>query len=730
MAGLSHNQRNRWLPIAAAAACSAVLAALLFSGVRLAARLQTASTALQLASTLSSQPQFLRSELTLIQRGLETRTYVGNSLRALDASRVASNQAYSRLAFAMRHAGIASGSEAATLYARALDDWRPLDAGLARLATVDKSGLYADSASGSTLTSAGAALKRTVDELLAAQTRATTALESELGALAAQLRETVVHDGGALRGLLLGGAGLASLLLAAMLYFALRAGRAAEAAAEAERQVGNLLGTVREGLFLIARDGRIGSAHSDSLPGLLHVPVPAGQSFAELLRPLVDDKTLLAATKYLGLLHKDKVNEELIESVNPLGQIEVSLPRAQGPAERRFLSFSFRRARGAQDLVFGAVADVTERVLLQRELEQLRTDQDSQAALLLQLLKAGPLQLHSFLNNVEVGVRRCNALLRSPGTSAPELQKKLEGVFREMHALKGEAAALGLQSFVQRAHQVEDLLDALRSRPELGGDDFVPAVVRLDELVDHMQLVASMQEQLVHAHSMAKHVAEVPPERHGDTAVLAPGNAPAAALAPVPAPAPGLELSLQRLAGEITASGERTVRVVCEGLERVPTQYQAPVRDLCIQLVRNAIVHGIEPSAARAAAGKPPVGTVRVRFSDANEHEYSLLVEDDGQGLSPDRIRERALERGLLDAQQAAALDRSGAYRLIFRSGFSTAQEVTEHAGRGVGLDVVNATVRACGGRIGLATANGQYTRFKAVLPRRATLDAAASTAA
>src|SRR5262249_27518794 len=259
--------------------------------------------------------------------------------------------------------------------------WRPLDAGLTRLAATNKSNLYADSASGSTLTTTGAALKRSVDELLAAQTRATNVLESELGALAAQLRETVVHDGRSLR----------SLLRAAMLYFALRAGRAAEAAAEAERQVGNLLGTVREGLFLITRDGRIGAAHSDSLPALLHVPSPAGQSFEELLRPLVDEKTLLAASKYLGLLHKDKVNEELIESVNPLGQIEVSLPRAQGPAERRFLSFSFRRARGAHDLVFGAVADVTERVLLQRELEQLRTDQDSQAALLLQLLRAGPL---------------------------------------------------------------------------------------------------------------------------------------------------------------------------------------------------------------------------------------------------------------------------------------------------------------------------------------------------
>jgi len=727
MAGLSQHHRIQWLPIAVTVVCTATLALLLFTGVRLAARLQSVSAALQLASSLTAQPQFLRSELTLIQRGLETRTYVGNSLRALDASRAASNQAYAHLDSAMRKAGLGSRTDTAALYARAVTLWQPLDDGLARLAQSGRTDLYADSAGGSTLTAGGTALKRSVDELLAAQTRATTTLEAELGTLAAQLREAVVRDGQALRSLLLGGAGLATLLLATMLYFAWRASRAAEAAAEAERQVGNLLGTVREGLFLLSRDGRIGSAYSDSLPALLRASAPAGQAFEELLRPLVDDKTLLSASRYLGLLRRQKVNEELIDSVNPLGQIEVSFQKTQGPAEVRYLSFSFRRARGAgaaHDFLFGAVADVTERVLLQRELEQLRSGQDSQAALLQQLLQSGPLQLNAFLTNVEVAVRRCNALLRSPGAGLAELQQKVQGVFREMHALKGEAAALGMQSFVQRAHAVEDLLDALRARAQLTGDEFVPVVVKLGELLDHMQLVASMQEHMSLARSTAAAADDLPPERHGDTAVIVPQGS-----ATPPRPA-GLEQSLQRLASEMTASGERTVRLACEGLERVPAEYQAPVRDLCIQLVRNAIVHGIEPSTARAAAGKPPAGSVRVRFNDANPEEYSLLVEDDGHGLDPEQIRERALERGLLDAQQAATLDRSGAFRLIFQSGFSTAAEVTEHAGRGVGLDVVNSAVRACGGRIGIATAAGKYTRFKAVLPRRAATDSAHSSAA
>jgi two-component system chemotaxis sensor kinase CheA len=724
MARLSLTHRVQWLPIAVTAACTAALALLLFTGVRLAARLQSASSALQLASGLTAQPQFLRSELTLIQRGLETRTYVGNSLRALAASRAASNVSYTHLAAAMSKGGLATRTDTAALFASASARWHPVDAGLARLEQT-RADLYADSANGSTLTPVGAKLKRAVDELLVSQTQNTAALATDLGNLAAHLREAVVHDGQSLRSLLLGGAGLATLLLATMLYFAWRAGRAAETAVEAQRQVENILGTVREGLFLIARDGRIGSAYSDSLLALLRTATPAGQSLEDLLRPLVDERTLLSASKYVGLFWKDNVNEELIESVNPLSQIEVSFQKFQGPPEIRYLSFSFRRARGAgttTDFVLGAVADITDRVQLQQELEQMRSGNDSHAAVLLQLLRTEPLQLHSFLNNVDAAVRRSNAQLRNPGIKPAELQQKIQGVFREMHTLKGEAAALGLDSFVQRTHAVETLLSTLRERPQLTGDEFVPVVVKLDELLTYMHIVASMREHVHQARSTAASADDIRPEKHGDTAVIASRAAPVRAT--------GLQLLLERLVRDIGVSGARNVRLVCEGLDKVPAEYQGPVRDICIQMVRNAVVHGIESAEERAAIGKPPAGTVRVRFSDSNEQEYSLLIEDDGQGLNTTHIRKRALERGLLDAQQAASLDRSGAFRMIFQSGFSTAPEVNEHAGRGVGLDVVNTTVRECGGRIGIATSPGKYTRFKTVLPRRSTPEPSQSTAA
>jgi len=733
MARLSLTHRVPWLPITVAMACAVALALLLITGVRHAARLQSASTALQLASGLVAEPQLMRSELTLIQRGLETQTYVGDSLRALAVSRNASNQTYEKLAMAVKEAD--SGADAVALFALAQRHWQPLEAGLARLGNTKSADLYADSVTGSTLTRAGAQLKRVADEVLATQSTNASALANELAQLAALLREGVVRDGKSLRALLLGGAALAALLLVTMLYFAWRAGRAASTAGEAQRQIGNILGTVREGLFLIGRDGRLGGAHSDSLLPLLRIASPAGKNFEDLLRPLVDERTLLAATKYLGLLQKDKVNEELIESVNPLQQIEVSFQRPFGSPELRYLSFSFRRTRGEArqpDFLLGVVADVSDHVLLQRELEQLRASSESQSDLLLQVLQTEPLQLQSFLGSVDVAVRHSNSLLRSPGVKQPELLQKLQGVFRQMHSIKGEAAALGLESFVDRCHAIEELLAGLRERGDLAGDDFVAVVIKLDSLLAHMQAVATMQERMDGMRSAAAAAGDLPPARHGDTAIIQARVTAAATpvAAPVPTGTANLESMLRRLAVEVSTAGGREVRVVTEGLDRVPPMYAGTVRDVCIQMVRNSIAHGIEPPAERAAAGKPTTGVVRVRFNDDNPREFTLLVEDDGQGLNPTQIRDRARDRGILDDEQAAALDRSGAYRLIFQPGFSTADAVTEHAGRGVGLDVVNAAVRECGGRIGIATTPGKYTRFKIGLPRRESQSESHSSAA
>lgn len=131
-------------------------------------------------------------------------------------------------------------------------------------------------------------------------------------------------------------------------------------------------------------------------------------------------------------------------------------------------------------------------------------------------------------------------------------------------------------------------------------------------------------------------------------------------------------------------------------------------------LLRNSVTHGIETPERRTAAGKDATGSIVVSLTHEG-NEVGVEFRDDGAGLDLMRIREKGAAMGLIDPQQPHS-DAELA-NLIFTSGFSTADKVTELAGRGIGMDVVRAEVNAMGGRIETATAPNQGTSFKLVLP-------------
>jgi hypothetical protein len=719
--------RGQWVQIGATLAFATVLTLLLVVGIRRASELQSASAALQLASELSSRPELMRSELTLIQRGLETQTYIGQSLRNLASMRETSNESYNLLQENLKAAKLESDTAISQPLREAFNRWQSIDRGLTVLGKMRETELYTDSANASDLSAPGKKLKAAVDDMLVKESPNMKTMADSLGALGIALRTAVTDSGRNLRSLLLAGTLVAALLLGAMLYYAYRSTKSAAEALDAQRQVENILSTVREGLFLIGRDLRLGSTCSGSLKDLLHIENPSGQTFEDVLRTLVDEKTTKAALKFLGLLWRDKVHEDLIESINPLNQVEVAFAAPTGGTDTRYLAFSFRRVRGGDtsgDYILGVVGDVTDRVLLARELEQVKADNDSQAAVLLQLLKVDPQQLQSFLTNADVAFRKSNAMLTAPGKEQEDLKKKLNGVFRELHAAKGEAASLGLTSFVQRIHAVEDFLSTLRNKATLNGNDFMPVVVKLDELMSHAASVHGMQDRVA---GFRPAVAAPAGKGKKDKDTKAKdkddkNKIESADTTEVRIPDEGIAASidsqLQSLSQDVSLAQSRPVKLVTKGLDKVPARLAGTVKDICIQMIRNSIVHGIESPEARRDNGKLEEGTLQVSFLDESDEEYLLTIEDDGRGLNYEGILDKALKQGMVKPQQAMTLERAAVYKLIFQPGFSTASEVSEHAGRGVGLDAVSNWVRENGGNIAVSTVAGQYTRFKVLFPK------------
>ncbi|HEX9243480.1 MAG TPA: chemotaxis protein CheA [Anaeromyxobacter sp.] len=138
--------------------------------------------------------------------------------------------------------------------------------------------------------------------------------------------------------------------------------------------------------------------------------------------------------------------------------------------------------------------------------------------------------------------------------------------------------------------------------------------------------------------------------------------------------------------------------------------------DPLMHLIRNSIDHAIEPPEARARAGKPRAGHIRLSAQQKGNHVL-IAVEDDGAGIDEDRIREVAVARGLATAQAVRELSRREVMNLIFVPGFSTARQVTSLSGRGVGLDVVKNNIANLSGIIDLQSERGAGTRFEITLP-------------
>ncbi|MBK1690709.1 chemotaxis protein CheA [Ectothiorhodospira mobilis] len=138
--------------------------------------------------------------------------------------------------------------------------------------------------------------------------------------------------------------------------------------------------------------------------------------------------------------------------------------------------------------------------------------------------------------------------------------------------------------------------------------------------------------------------------------------------------------------------------------------------DPLVHLVRNAVDHGIESPEEREAAGKPRAGHVVLSATQEGDH-ILLTISDDGKGMDPEILRNKAVEKGLMDEEAAARLSDHDAYNLIFRAGFSTKTEISDVSGRGVGMDVVKTRIAQLNGRIEITSELGKGSILRVRLP-------------
>lgn len=488
---------------------------------------------------------------------------------------------------------------------------------------------------------------------------------------------------------------LSFVLFALIVFGALRQLLIADDEVEIARQhTTEILDTVHEGLFLINKDFVIFDEYSKSVETILNQTNLRGKTLIHILDKNISSQDLENVKLYIEQLYNPWVVEELIQDLNPLQQVKIKHVLPNGLVEVKYLDFKFLRVNKSDseeiEKVFVNVVDVTEAVQLQKKLDKMNVQHDRELEMIGVILTLNQQQLNSFISNVEQRVFKMNDILKMNSmTNVVDLQSKARQLFREAHSLKGDASALQLHAFVNAIDKLEEQLKQLVEKSHLNGHDFLPFTVSLDELLDLNRFVEKLLERLRNVVGNSSNTFVEPKKQVNWNNYFS------------------------QYAQDIAQRQAKKVNVVCEGFDDFAHYADFEVyKDIAIQLLKNAIVHGIEIPKVRLQQGKAEIGTIKMSLMMNAENELFLSVADDGQGISLERIRIKAVQLGLVSAEQAVKLSEKALYEFMFKSGFSTAERLDEDAGRGVGMDIVHKLVNSVQGRLGIKSVPQQSTQF------------------
>jgi GAF domain-containing protein/HPt (histidine-containing phosphotransfer) domain-containing protein len=503
----------------------------------------------------------------------------------------------------------------------------------------------------------------------------------------------------------------------ALLYASLEK-RVAERTAQLRQKTADInamLQNMPQGVMTVTAGHAVHPEYSAYLATLLETTEIAGRNVMDLLfthTSLGADALSQVDAAIGSCIGEDEMNYEFNSH---LLSTEFDKTMADGQVKSLALSWSpICDDAGNVDKLMLCVRDVTELKRLEAEAGSRKRE----LQMIGEILAVSQDKFHPFVASARNFLEENRRVLEQTGEpAAADRAETINLLFRNMHTIKGNARTYGLLGMTNLVHVAEQAYDDLRKDAELPWE---PAA-----LLAQLAEVKAMLETYSHVNDTV--LGRKGPGRRGgvekfamverDTVQQAiqlllgvDGDDPAAlrdALSqtgrmlhmigtePLHDVLAGTLESLPSLARELGKEAP-TVGITHHGIA-IRTQASSLLKNLFTHLLRNSVDHGIEAAEARRAAGKPAAGHIQLDLA-VDDGQLRITLRDDGRGLAIARIRQRALEQGLI--AEGAAPTPEDVAQLIFQSGFSTAEQVTEVSGRGVGMDAVKGFIEDEGGSI------------------------------
>lgn len=448
---------------------------------------------------------------------------------------------------------------------------------------------------------------------------------------------------------------------------------------------------IHQGIFLLDKEFKISKFHSKAMREIFNNDRIAGENFASFMRPLILPRELEALEMFMRHLFNEDMDEEVVKQLNPIDQVQIHTEQ-NGIVSTKYIRVDFTRIYRKEKIqnIMVTVSDETESILLQQHLNEAEKKKQQETERVLSILKIDPSILRGFLHNSRKMLKSISEKYEK--NDQDEYSELLSFTFDVIHNLKGNAVVIGMELMANKFHDIEEAITSLQSK-EVRGKDFLAVLYEVDEADRMIAEIAEMLYKIINIYK------KFPAEGDSVSNIMV-----------IDSLERGAELIAKELGKSVNLTFENAENVV------LPETYIDPFKDIMIQLIRNSIVHGIETPNIRTNAGKVVTGEIVVQLSKS-DNEMFITYKDDGRGLDIDRIKQKAVERGIVTETSLSKMDDYEVTNLIFDEGFSTVDKSDNHAGRGQGMHLIKSIIDENGGAYNITYTEGKSFEMVIKLP-------------
>lgn len=349
----------------------------------------------------------------------------------------------------------------------------------------------------------------------------------------------------------------------------------------------SILQNVKEGIFLIDEDFKLASEYSHELEVIFEKKELAGRSLLDLLAPFLPEKMRSVLKDYLEMLLAPDANLSLLKEINPISRVELNLTQADAQVITKHLEFSFTPVFHSKNprRLLGTVRDITSEVKLAQELQEQEDKAKRQIEKLSEIINIEPTLINEFITDTEEELDNINLLLKS---EEEDYSRLVPLMYQSIHAVKGNALLLGLNSLSKKLHTIEDKLSLLLTKPKVQWEDLFFISASIGDIYKEIDEIKSIIERLVTF------------QKSMQLSGLEQKNL--------------LLTTLKRLVDRQCKETGKEAILLLNNFDSslISPRYRKLVKEILIQLIRNSLAHGIEDPETREKLGKPRQGLIQL----------------------------------------------------------------------------------------------------------------------